>query len=94
MFTGMMSTTLIYTNRFATSRVRTFLTGRTYMFTGMMSTALICTNRFVTICVGAFVTGRTNVFAGMMSLTFICTYLGIAAQVFNITSNAILGIEE
>ena len=29
-----------------------------------------------------------------MVLTFICTYSGIAAQVFNITSNAILGIEE
>ena len=27
-------------------------------------------------------------------ITFICTYLSIAAQVFNITSNAILGIEE
>lgn len=29
-----------------------------------------------------------------MVVTFICTYLSIAAQVFNITSNAIQGIEE
>lgn len=29
-----------------------------------------------------------------MVLTFICTYIGIVAQVYNITSNAIQGIEE